>query len=308
MSNFIDETGNKYGMLTVLYKDNEKSESKKVKWICQCECGNIKSVLGASLRKGSTKSCGCLARKLSAERKIKNLEGQHFGKLVALYYNFSGPGKGKWHCKCECGNECDIVSGSLTSGASKSCGCLRKDLNKEKGIIRSNIYPGMKFKKLTVIEYVGSYKNRNYWKCLCDCGNETIVSANSLKTEHIGSCGCVQSYGNMKIEHFLQKRKIPFKSEFSFPNLLSEKNYPLRFDFCIFKDFSLNEIDFLIEYDGDIHFVSRENGWNTAETLKKRQERDKIKDDYCLTNNIKLVRINYKENLDKRLEEIFNEL
>lgn len=30
----------------------------------------------------------------------------------------------KWHCKCDCGKECDVQRSALTSGATKSCGCL----------------------------------------------------------------------------------------------------------------------------------------------------------------------------------------
>ena len=29
-----------------------------------------------------------------------------------------------WHCKCECGNEKDVIQSALTSGNTKSCGCL----------------------------------------------------------------------------------------------------------------------------------------------------------------------------------------
>jgi len=37
-------------------------------WLCRCDCGVEKVVLGASLKSGNTKSCGCLNRQLSAER------------------------------------------------------------------------------------------------------------------------------------------------------------------------------------------------------------------------------------------------
>ena len=46
----VDETGNKYGFLTVMYR---------AMWHCKCDCGNECDVLGASLRNGNTKSCGC---------------------------------------------------------------------------------------------------------------------------------------------------------------------------------------------------------------------------------------------------------
>jgi len=51
---------------------------------------------------------------------------------------------------------------------------------------------GMKFNRLTVIEK--DYKNksgRSCWKCICDCGNETIVRSDILKDGRVKSCGCL---------------------------------------------------------------------------------------------------------------------
>lgn len=63
--NFKDETGKKYGKLLVI----ERVENKggRAFWKCQCDCGKITIVKGASLRTGlkpraGTKSCGCLAK------------------------------------------------------------------------------------------------------------------------------------------------------------------------------------------------------------------------------------------------------
>lgn len=53
-----DETGNKYGKLTVLRLAYTKNS--KAYWTCQCECGNITIASGAGLRGGQIHSCGCL--------------------------------------------------------------------------------------------------------------------------------------------------------------------------------------------------------------------------------------------------------
>lgn len=59
---------------------------------------------------------------------MNNLEGQKFGRLLAVRYI----GKSKWLCKCECGNEKEITSYNL--GFTKSCGCLAKEMyEKNKG-------------------------------------------------------------------------------------------------------------------------------------------------------------------------------
>jgi hypothetical protein len=60
MSPFIDRTGNKFGKLTVLHLDLEKSTKKRKFWVCICECGKTKSIISDSLSGNRTKSCGCL--------------------------------------------------------------------------------------------------------------------------------------------------------------------------------------------------------------------------------------------------------
>lgn len=49
--------GQQFGQLTVLKKDASQKVSH---WICQCSCGNQKSIPQANLLSGKTKSCGCL--------------------------------------------------------------------------------------------------------------------------------------------------------------------------------------------------------------------------------------------------------
>jgi len=53
----------------------------------------------------------------------KDLTGMRFGKLVVLYRNGSRCSFSLWRCRCECGNECDVISTNLTRGNSTSCGC-----------------------------------------------------------------------------------------------------------------------------------------------------------------------------------------
>lgn len=38
------------------------------KWLCSCDCGNQKIILGSSIARGDTKSCGCLRKKVTAKR------------------------------------------------------------------------------------------------------------------------------------------------------------------------------------------------------------------------------------------------
>lgn len=54
-----DLTNIVFGRLTVLEMSTERTASGHIKWVCRCDCGEIKSVAGNSLLIGHTKSCGC---------------------------------------------------------------------------------------------------------------------------------------------------------------------------------------------------------------------------------------------------------
>lgn len=71
-SRLIDLSGNKYGKLTVIQRDEQNSKQNKPMWLCQCECGNKCIVNGESLKSGDTQSCGCLG-KSKGEYIIKNI-------------------------------------------------------------------------------------------------------------------------------------------------------------------------------------------------------------------------------------------
>ena len=119
-----DLTGRKFGILKVLYRDTN-SNSGKVRWVCQCKCGNIVSVLADSLRNGNTHSCGCLKHKIQHD-----LTGQTFGylKVIAPVKNpRSSSNETRWQCHCEnCGRTVEINSYNLRhSDPYGHCKCTR---------------------------------------------------------------------------------------------------------------------------------------------------------------------------------------
>ena len=132
----INMIGQKYGLLTVI-DEAPSAANGDAMWKCRCDCGNIKIVKGRHLRSGNTTSCGCKRIQSLIEnnhKKIKDLTNQKFGMLIALYPNGSNNNRNIiWHCRCECGNECDISSHDLITGNTKSCGCARtKSFGEEK--------------------------------------------------------------------------------------------------------------------------------------------------------------------------------
>lgn len=64
MGKLVDRAGTRYGRLMVIDRadDGPASKGKRVKWRCQCDCGEIVVKTGHSLASGYARSCGCLQR------------------------------------------------------------------------------------------------------------------------------------------------------------------------------------------------------------------------------------------------------
>jgi len=62
--------------------------------------------------------------------------------------------------------------------------------------VRVNLV-GCRFGMLTVTHLLGSYKGKNYWKCVCDCGNTSEVQTSSLKGNNTTSCGCLTTINSI---------------------------------------------------------------------------------------------------------------
>lgn len=125
----IDLTGQVFTRLTVIKRVNNANDGH-AKWLCKCECGNEITVASNVLKKGNTKSCGCLNKEtaaIKAKKQYRNLTNQHFGRLTAIEcLGSNNKGSMLWKCCCECGNDNFITTSQhLVSGNTKSCGCLK---------------------------------------------------------------------------------------------------------------------------------------------------------------------------------------
>ena len=69
----------RYGRLLVLHED----PVVKCKWICQCDCGTVKSIAVSSLRSGRSKSCGCYCSDVLV--KIRTTHGQSKTKIYNIW-------------------------------------------------------------------------------------------------------------------------------------------------------------------------------------------------------------------------------
>ena len=142
-------------------------------------------------------------------------------------------------------------------------------------------------------------------KILCFNCNQEFTTSLQHFTQHGGQvckkCSNKESLGEIKIKQFLQKNNILFESEKWFDNCRDIN--PLPFDFY------LPDYNILIEYDGEQHYYDR--SYKTGkfrDTLEYTQIHDKIKTNYCIKNNIKLIRVPYWDynNIDIILNKELN--
>lgn len=77
-----DLTNQKFGRLTAL---TPFRNGKYTMWHCQCDCGNTCDVVGTSLSRGMTKSCGCIRKeKVTSKNKVNS---GRYGDISASYFN-----------------------------------------------------------------------------------------------------------------------------------------------------------------------------------------------------------------------------
>lgn len=306
MSPIIDEVGHKYGSLTVI--KYAKDKNGRGAWLCQCDCGNTKIVRGSDLRKGKITHCSakCSCKKSAI---FKDETGNKYGYLTVLYKTpfKSSSNKTLWHCKCECGNECDILGESLRNGVTKSCGCKSKLLN---SISKTQDLTNKIFGYLEPIKVAERMTSEGVvWQCKCHCGcnrDDIFLPAHRLLTGNTASCGRLKrSHGELNIENYLKEHNISYKTEYSFKDLVSpNSNKKLRFDFALFSN---KKIIALIEYDGQQHFEPIEHFGGEEEYIK-RKINDNLKNVYCDNNSIPLIRISYYDNIEEKLDIMLGEI
>ena len=115
---------------------------------------------------------------------------------------------------------------------------------------------------------------------------------------------CKMTKGEEKIYNFLFDKSI--KHEYQFRIQDCRNINVLAFDFCVLD--KNNNLAFLVEYDGEMHYhINRfiKEKEKALEVLKNAQTRDKIKDEYCKSNNIPLLRIPYWD--FNKIEDILEE-
>lgn len=178
-----DYTGKIFGDFKAVYRCDDGS--KETTWVLQCQnCqGYVKKRITDLKRQ--TGQCNC----------SKSIVGKTFYNTLVLEDTNKRASNGGIIEKCKCllcGKIFEATKKNILQGNQKSCGCLNK-----LDLIGKHQIQG----RLSALEPTTERDNNGgvIWKCKCDCGNITHISAANFNKERIKSCGCLQKENIVKI-------------------------------------------------------------------------------------------------------------
>jgi hypothetical protein len=143
------------------------------------------------------------------------------------------------------------------------------------------------------------YKN-NHTKILITCPKHGKFQ--QVPSSHLCGVGCPickTSRGEVAVRVYLENRSIEFISQKTFDGCRYKR--PLKFDFY------LPEYNMAIEYDGEQHFRPVEVFGGQSE-FEFNQLKDKIKNEFCRTSGIPLLRVKYDDDVDELLSFSISEV
>jgi len=254
----------------------------KVKIICPSH-GVFFQRSDSHLSGSGCNKCGRETTSLTEEafvKKARMVHGERYD-YSSLFYNGSGL---KVDIICpQHGVFSQVANSHLMGEGCPSCSGNKKSTTEEFKQKATIVHKGRY--DYTLLEYINS---RIKVKIICTEHGSFLQSTG----DHLNGVGCPRccySHGELEIRSILQKNNLKFVEQYRIKACRNKK--PLPFDFAIFENENLK---YLIEYDGIQHFVPVKwfgglNGFNRI------HNNDLIKTQYCIDNNIELIRIKYDE-------------
>jgi hypothetical protein len=207
----IDITGQRFGDLIAVEPLLHRDSSRRLHWLCYCDCGNDTFVKSYDLRNGRVKFCG----------HSEDLSGLKFNLLKAI----SIVGKDKhgylvWRCECDCGNFSNVNSNKLKGKYVKSCGCLRRKAN---GLSRTKKYKedyDMQNRYCLTLDGYQQLLINQDWCCkLCGINESDLleISGKGLQIDHDHKTGQVRGLicisCNMIVGSYEKMKKLKLNIE-----------------------------------------------------------------------------------------------
>ena len=235
--------------------------------------------------------------------RAKDLTKNKFGRLQPICRVQHSTQIAYWACLCDCGLYTVVRGTHMAQGKIQSCGCYGKEQAKKAALEREyrpnhKDLTNQKFGYLTALKYIGNDISKHaVWQCKCDCGNIINVTATHLLTTHTTSCGCrKESKYEATIQKWLKEHGYNFDREVSIAELGR-----LRFDFKVY----YNETYCYIEMQGRQHSMPIDYFGGQKE-FERLVANDIKKKEYCHSNNVTLLEIQYYDDIERVLENFFS--
>lgn len=200
-------------------------------------------------------------------------------KLLEEYINITTP----LDCYCKKHN---VYYRPTPQNILKGQGCI--ECGKEK-LSQQHTLSQEEFEKMIRIvnpdiEIMSEYKGMEYditVRCK-KCGYVWILNAQSLKSNGTRCKKCSYTYkGEDRIVEILQNLNCEYIHQYKFQDCKDVRLLPF--------DFYLPDYNLCIEFDGEQHYKPKFG----EESFRQTQKHDKIKNEYCKSHNIELLRIPY---------------
>lgn len=224
--------------------------------------------------------------------KAKKRHGEKFDYSLVLSFK-NNKERVKVICKT-CGRTFETTIHNHLLGF--GCPYCAKRLKTTEDIVREIIGVHGEELDCSQVVYQGAHKKV---RVICNrCGLTFLATPHHLIKNH-GCPNCKLSRGEKTIRKWLTKNDIRFESQKRFEDCKDEK--PLPFDFYL-PDFNL-----CVEYQGEQHykprfFVNRKGIMDGIRTFEKLCRHDEMKRKYCKKNNIRLLEITYRDNIEEKLK------
>lgn len=291
----------------VLISDEYKNFETKMKFACKC--GEVFETSFEKFKLRNKRQCTKCGRRKTGKRLLLSyadvkefieVTSQSGCKLLSKEYENAHQ---KLRIKCECGEVFETKFNHFKSSNQRQCGdCGRElqagkrrlDYQEIKHFIEVESGSGCKLTSK-------SYKNnKSKIRIQCKCGNEFSTlfllfrDVDRRKCDVCSQKENLRSKGELKVETWLISNGIIYDKQIRFADCKNIK--PLPFDFVVYKDAERKKIKMIIEYDGKQHFgvgLFSSDPEKMLEQLNKTKVNDEIKNKYCFSKSIPLLRIPY---------------
>ena len=258
---------------------------------CECVCGVKYSAILNNFIRNKQFQCPKCGRKRSAENHVKNNYKaiiENSGLVLVGKYN------GCKHSSIWKDSEGYLYSIYPYNFAKWQRTIQRNKFSEANPCVDHNFANYIKLNNLKCSYVDGSFtKSHKDIELICQCGNHYKYNAFFFRYFNADCCSiCSKKYASSyekAVFEYLKEKGVNFETQKTFPEM--KQLGTLRIDFYV------PSLQKAIEVDGKQHYEPIEffkaKGMTSEETFNNLKERDKIKEQYCESHGITLLRIPY---------------